>query len=69
VEQTAFLRGLPINKYYWSNKIKKTVRWEGNLARVGERRGAFRVLVRKHEGKKPLRRSRRRWEGNIKTGS
>jgi len=33
---------------------------------MGERRGAFRVLVGKPEGKKPLGRPRRRWEDNIK---
>jgi hypothetical protein len=32
----------------------------------GERRGADRVLARKPEGRKPLRRPRRRWENNIK---
>jgi len=31
-----------------------------------ERTGVYRVLVGKHEGKKPLGRSRRRWEDNIK---
>jgi len=33
----------------------------------GERRGAYRVLVRKPEGKRPLGRPRRRWEDNMKT--
>ena len=33
---------------------------------MGERRGAYRVLVGKPEGKRPLGRSRRRWEDNIK---
>jgi len=33
---------------------------------MGERRGVYRVLVGKHEGKKPLGRPRCRWEGNIK---
>jgi len=33
---------------------------------MGERRGVYRVLVEKHEGKRPLGRTRRRWEGNIK---
>jgi hypothetical protein len=33
---------------------------------MGEDRGVHRVLVRKPEGKKPLRRPRRRWEDNIK---
>jgi len=34
--------------------------------RMGKRRGVYRVLVRKLEGKRPLGRPRRRWEGNIK---
>jgi len=33
---------------------------------MGERRGVHRVLVGKPEGKRPLRKCRRRWEGNIK---
>ena len=33
---------------------------------MGERRGVYRVLVGKPEGKRPLRRSRRRWENKIK---
>jgi hypothetical protein len=33
---------------------------------MGERRGVYRVLVGKPEGKRPLARHRRRWKGNIK---
>jgi hypothetical protein len=33
---------------------------------MGERRGAYRALVRKAEGRRPLERPRRRWEDNIK---
>jgi hypothetical protein len=33
---------------------------------MGERRGAYRALVGKHEGRRPLGRPRRRWEDNIK---
>jgi hypothetical protein len=40
--------------------------WAGHVARMGERRGAYRVLVGKPEGKRPLGRPRRRWEDNIK---
>jgi len=36
------------------------------MARLGERRGAYRVLVGKPEGKRPLGRPRLRWEYNIK---
>ncbi|KAJ4444396.1 hypothetical protein ANN_06188 [Periplaneta americana] len=37
-----------------------------DLARMGECRNAYRVLVGKHEGKRPSLKPRRRWEGNIK---
>jgi len=37
-----------------------------HVARVGDRRGVYRVLVRKPERKRPLGRLRRRWEDNIK---
>jgi hypothetical protein len=40
--------------------------WAGHVARVGERRGVYGVLVGRPEGKKPLGRPRRRWEDNIK---
>jgi hypothetical protein len=38
----------------------------GDVARLGERRGACRVLVEKPEGRRPLGRPKRRWENNIK---
>jgi hypothetical protein len=38
----------------------------GLETRMGERKSAYRGLVWKPEGKRPLRRSRRRWENNIK---
>jgi len=40
--------------------------WVGQVARVRERRGVYRVLVGKPAGKRPLGRPRRRWESNIK---
>ena len=42
------------------------MRLEGHVARMGERRGVYRVLVGKPEGKRPLEGPRRRWEDNIK---
>jgi len=42
------------------------IRWEGHVSHVGERRGVYRVLVRKPEGKRPLGRPRRKLEDNIK---
>jgi hypothetical protein len=41
-------------------------RWAGHVARMGERKGAYRALVGKPEGRRPLGRPRRRWEDNIK---
>jgi hypothetical protein len=46
--------------------IKSTRMIADYLARMGERRGAYRVLVEKLEGKRPLERPRRKWENNIK---
>ena len=43
------------------------MRWAGNVERMGQGRGVYRVLVGKPEGKRPLGRPRRRWEDNIKT--
>ena len=44
----------------------RRMRCVGHVARMGERRGAYRVLVGKREGKRPLGRPRRSWEDNIK---
>jgi len=44
----------------------KRIRWAGHVARVGEERGVYRVLVGKQEGKRPLGRPRRRWVDNIR---
>jgi len=41
-------------------------RWEGHVARMGERRGVYRVLVGKPERKSPLESPGCRWEDNIK---
>ena len=46
--------------------IKSRMRWAGNVARMGEMRGVYRVLVGKPEGKRSLGRTRRRWEDNSK---
>jgi len=60
-----------LNDLYFSPNIVRVIksrrmRWAGNVARMGERRDVYRVLVGKHEGKRPLGRPRRRWEDNIK---
>ena len=41
--------------------------WAGPVARIGEKRGVYRVLLGKPEGKRVLGRPKRRWEDNIKT--
>jgi hypothetical protein len=37
--------------------------WAGHVARIGEERKVYKVLVEKPEGKRPLGRPRRRWDG------
>jgi hypothetical protein len=44
----------------------RRMRWTGHVARMGEGRGIYRVLVGRPEGKRPLGRPRRGWEDNIK---
>ena len=46
--------------------IKSRMRWARLVARIGERRDVYRVLVRKPKGKRPLGRPRHRWKDNIK---
>jgi hypothetical protein len=43
----------------------RRMRWVGNVARMGEKRNAYRILVDKAEGKRPLGRPRRMWVDNI----
>ena len=44
----------------------RRMRWAGHVARMGEERGAYRVLVGKQEGKRQPGRRRRRWVDNIR---
>ena len=44
----------------------RRMRWSGHVARMGEERVVYRVLVGKLEGKRPLGRPRRRWVDNIR---
>jgi len=60
-----------LNDLYSSPTIVRVIksrrmRWAGYVERMGDRRGVFRVLVRKPEGKRPLGRPRRRWEDTNK---
>jgi hypothetical protein len=56
-----------LNDLYSSPNIIRVIksrrmRWAGNVARMGEGRGAYRVLVGRPEGRRPLGRPRRRGE-------
>ena len=60
-----------LNDLYSSPNIVRVIksrrlRWARHVARMEEGRGVHKVLVGKPEGKRPLRRLRRRWEDNIK---
>jgi hypothetical protein len=46
--------------------ITRKMRWAGHVARMGEKRNAYRIFVGKPEGRRPLGRPRRRWVDNIK---
>jgi hypothetical protein len=49
-----------ISNTFWVTKSRR-MRWAGHVARIGETRDVYRVLVRKPEGKRTLGRLRRRW--------
>ena len=60
-----------LNDLYSSPNIVRVIksrrmRRTGHVARMGEERGVYRVLVGKPEGKRPLGRPRRRWADNIR---
>ena len=60
-----------LNDLYSSPNIVQVIksrrmRWAGHVARVGEERGVYRVLVGKSEGRIPLGRPTRRWVGNTR---
>jgi len=60
-----------LNDLYSSPNIVRVIkwrrmRWAGHVARMGEGRGVYRVLVGKPEGRRPLGRPRRRWAYNIR---
>jgi len=60
-----------LNDLYCSPNIgwvikSRRMRWAGHVARMGERRGVYRVLVGKPKGKRSLGGPRHRWEDNIK---
>jgi hypothetical protein len=45
----------------------RRMRWAGHVARMGEKRNTYRLLVGNPEGRRPLGRPRRRWLDNIRT--
>jgi hypothetical protein len=52
---------------YIIRQIKsRRMKWAGHVARMGEERNVYRVLMGKPEGKRPLERPRRRWEDGIR---
>jgi len=60
-----------LNDLYCSPNISQVIksrimRWAGQVARMGERRGLYRVWVGRPEVKRPFGRLGRRWESNIK---
>jgi len=66
-----FISVLIIQGLYSSPNIVRMIkwrrmRWAGHVARMGEERGVYKVLVGKLEGKRPLGRPRRRWVDNIR---
>jgi hypothetical protein len=56
-------------QYYSPNIIRviksRSMRWAGQVARMGNKRGVYRILVGTPDGKRPLGRPRRRWQDNI----
>jgi hypothetical protein len=58
------------NQYSSPNIVRviksRRMRWAGHVARMGEGRGVYRVLIGRPEGKRPLGRPRCLWEDNIK---
>ena len=61
-----------LNDLYSSPNIVRVIkarrmRWAGHVARMGEDRGVYKVLVGKPEGRRPLGRRRHRWMDNIRT--
>ena len=69
-EEWRKLHNEELNDLYSPNNFRvmklRRMRWAGHVARMGEGRGLYGVLVVKPQGKRPLWRPRYRWEDNIK---
>jgi len=64
------LHNKELNDLYSSPNIVRVIksrrmRWAGHVARMGEEREVYKLLLGKPEGRRPLRRPRRRWVDNI----
>jgi hypothetical protein len=71
IGSTIKLHNEELNNLFSSPNIVRVItsrrmRWAGHVARMGEERGVYRILVGKPEGRRPLGRPRRRWEDNIR---
>ncbi|KAJ4431392.1 hypothetical protein ANN_19989 [Periplaneta americana] len=66
MKETKYLFALYPSPDITRNIKSRRLRWTGHVARMGEYRNAYRVLVGRPEGKRPLGRPRRRWEDNMK---
>jgi hypothetical protein len=60
-----------LHNFYSSPNIirmikSRRMRWAGHVARMGEKRNAYKILVGKPEGKRPVGRPRSKWVDNIK---
>jgi hypothetical protein len=65
------LHNLELNNLYSSANIVRVIksrrmRWVGHVAPMGEGRGVYRILVEKPKGRRPLGRTRHRWENNFR---
>ena len=69
-EVTGEWRRLHNEEYFSPNIVRviksRRMRWAGHVARIGEERGVYRVLLGKPEGRRPLGRPRRRRVDNIR---
>ena len=71
MEEWRRLHNEELNDLYCSPSIVRVIksrrmRQAGHVARMGEERGVYRVLLGKPEGRRPLGRPRRRWVDNIR---
>jgi hypothetical protein len=73
VERLKKLHNEKLNNLYFSSNITRIIksrrmRWVGHVARFGEMRNSYKILVGQPEGKRSYGRPRCRWEDNIRMG-